>query len=86
MNGFPNQVCISNYRYPEGRHFIGSIVGGCIRYVPCGHYNKDNSCDLPFVHNDEKSEKRIHACALCYFVMGGMINVHRLIQCPLLAT
>jgi len=72
--------------YPDGRSFIGSIVGGCIRYVPCGSYNKDNSCTLPFVHNDEKGEKRIHACALCYFVMGGMINVHRLIQCPLLAT
>ena len=51
-----------------------------------GHYNKNNSCVLPFVHNDDNEEKRIHACALCYFVMGGMINVHRLIQCPLLAT
>ena len=75
-----------NCRYPDGRQFIGSIVGGCIRFIPCGHYNKDNSCDLEFVHNDQNDEKRIHACALCYYVLGGMINVHRLIQCPILAT
>jgi len=73
-------------KYPDGRQFIGSIVGGCIRFIPCGHYNKDNSCDLEFVHNDQNDEKRIHACALCYYVLGGMINVHRLIQCPILAT
>ena len=73
-------------RLPDGRQFIGSIVGGCVRFIPCGHYNKDNSCDLKFVHNDQNDEKIIHACALCYFVLGGMINVHRLIQCPILAT
>jgi len=67
-------------KYPDGRQFIGSIVGGCIRFIPCGHYNKDNSCDLEFVHNDQNDEKRIHACALCYYVLGGMINVHRLIH------
>lgn len=72
-------------KFPEGRQFIGSIVGGCIRYVPCGSYNKDNSCDQSFVHDDSNGEKRIHSCALCYFAMGGMINTHRLIQCPLLA-
>ena len=73
------------FRFPNGRQFLGSIVGSCVRYVPCGRFNKDNSCDATFMHTDKNFEKRIHSCALCYFASGGLINDHRLIQCPLLA-
>ena len=27
---------------------------------------------------------RIHACALCYYALCGMINFHHLAKCPLL--
>lgn len=73
-------------KFPDGRQFVGSIVGACIRFVPCAQFNKDNSCqEKNMVHTDENGEKRIHSCALCYFAMGGMLNCHRVIQCPLLA-
>merc|ERR1712008_525995 len=63
-------------KYPDGRQFIGSIVGGCIRFIPCGHYNKDNSCDLEFVHNDQNDEKIILACRFCYFVLHRRNDKH----------
>ena len=72
-------------KYPDGRVFVGSLVGGCVRYVPCGSFNKDNSCPMSFVHPDLNGEQRIHSCALCYFALCGMINLHRLSQCPLLS-
>ena len=68
----------------DSRAFIGSLVGACTQFVPCGRFNKDNSCPKDFIHNDQNHEKRIHACLLCYFVFSGMINIHRLPQCPLL--
>ena len=72
-------------KYPDGRMFVGSLVGGCVRYVPCGAFNKDNSCSMAFVHPDQHGEQRIHSCLLCYFALCGMINLHRLSQCPLLS-
>jgi hypothetical protein len=70
---------------PNGIKLVNELIEDRTGYVPCGHFNKDNSCDLPFVHLNEKNENMIHSCALCYFVLSGLINVHLLKKCPLLS-
>ena len=67
----------------DSRSFVGSLVGGCIRFVPCGSFNKDNSCPEEFIHSLD-NQSRIHSCALCYFALCGMITSHRVTNCPLL--
>ena len=73
------------FRAPNGIKLVNALIEDRTGYVPCGHFNKDNSCDLPFVHLNEKNENMIHSCALCYFVLSGLINVHLLKKCPLLS-
>ena len=68
----------------DSRSFIGSLVGACTQFVPCGNFNKDDSCSEDFIHTDKNCEKRVHSCVLCYFVLSGMISMHRLPKCPLL--
>ena len=71
-------------RQPSTREFIGNIVGDSISHVPCGLYNQNDSCDMPLTHFGKNGEKRIHACALCYFTLRGMISLHRQNHCHLL--
>jgi len=70
---------------PNGIQLVNDLIEDRTKYLPCGQFNKDNSCDLPFVHLNEKNENMIHSCALCYFVLSGLINVHLLRKCPLLS-
>ena len=74
----------TDYVDDDSRSFIGSLVGACTQFVPCGKFNKDDSCSQDFIHTDKNGEKRIHSCVLCYFVLSGMISMHRLPNCPLL--
>ncbi len=60
----------------------GSLEG---KFVPCPFFNKDNSCDNPPVHLGTDFTNQIHACALCFFTLDGMINLHQLCNCPLLS-
>lgn len=81
-----NYATAIDQKHAKTRGFVGSLVGGCVRFIPCGAYNKDNSCpSKSTLHSDKSCEKRIHSCVLCYFVLSGMINMHRLPKCPLLA-
>ena len=73
------------FRAPNGIQLVNDLIEDRTKYLPCGQFNKDNSCDLPFVHLNEKNENVIHSCALCYFVLSGLINVHLLRKCPLLS-
>ena len=73
------------FRAPNGIQLVNDLIEDRTKYIPCGQFNKDNSCDLPFVHLNEKNENMIHSCALCYFVLSGLINVHLLRKCPLLS-
>ena len=73
------------FRAPNGIQLVNDLIEDRTKYLPCGQFNKDNSCDLPFVHLNEKNENMIHSCALCYFVLSGLINVHLLRKCPLLS-
>ena len=75
----------SLYRSPNGMKLVQKIVEDRNGYNPCGRFNKDNSCDLSFVHSNDKNENIIHSCALCYFALSGLINIHRLPKCPLLS-
>ena len=77
---FFNLIC----RNPNGIKLVNELIEDRTGYVPCGQYNKDNSCALPFVHQNDKGENMIHCCALCYFVLSGLINIHLLRKCPLL--
>lgn len=52
--------------------------------LPCDVYNKTGTCNYPIVHLDSKQDQRIHSCSLCYFILGGLINMHRQSKCPLL--
>jgi len=56
--------------------------------IPCDLFNRDNSCQFPadaLGHLDCKNIQRVHSCTICYFTLGGMINMHRQTECPLLA-
>ena len=64
----------------EAKIMIEDLSSGSEGFTPCGYFNKDNSCQTKFLHPDGT----IHICALCYYSLGGMMNVHRLSQCPLL--
>ena len=71
-------------KHSKTRGVLSSLVGDSVPFIPCGAYNKDNSCpDQSTLHSDKNGEKRIHSCVLCYFVLS-MINMHRLSKCPLL--
>jgi len=82
-------------RFPDVRKVMGRLVRTCVRdakggtepgtYVPCDLYNQDDSCYEELVHYDSTSNRRIHSCTICYFSLGGMINLHRQTQCPLLS-
>ena len=78
-----NYASAIDEKHAKSRGFIGLLVGKA-KFRPCGYYNKDNSCRLNTLHSDKNNEKRIHSCALCYFVFCGMINMHFLKKCPLL--
>ena len=51
---------------------------------PCVFFNRDNSCDKPFIHNETEDTSNIHSCALCYYTLSGLVNVHTISKCPLL--
>ena len=70
---------------PDGRPLISLLTDKTVNYVPCGLFNKSNSCDKPFTHDEKEDEVKIHACSLCYFALCGMINAHRQSKCPLLS-
>ena len=87
-------------RFPDVRKVMGRLVrsvppGGArgqspdsTPYVPCDLYNQNNSC--PYARDsltcrDARGNMRIHSCTICYFSMGGMINLHRQTMCPLLS-
>ena len=75
---------ILHYRETNGLQLVKDLNEDRTKYLPCGQFNKDNSCDLPFVHLNEKNENLIHGCALCYHALYGLINIHLLRKCPLL--
>lgn len=86
--------------FPDLRRVIGYIVktdisnNGSLRersdskgsdqLLPCDIYNKADTCNYPMLHLDANQDQRIHSCSLCYFSLGGLINLHRQTKCPLL--
>ena len=89
------QKCCHDYaneldkRYPDVRKVMGRLVKTNSDLVPCDVYNQSGTCnrvrgDGQIVHPDENGSRRIHSCSMCYFSMGGMINLHHQNQCPLL--
>jgi len=80
-------------RFPDVRKVMGRLVKTAVSdqfpdrvYVPCDKYNQlGDDCGTPFVYQDARGNWRIHACTICYFTMGGMINLHRQTRCPLLS-
>ena len=57
---------------------------GCNRLLPCDIYNQSDKCPYGLLHLDSKQDQSIHSCSLCYFSLGGLINLHRQTRCPLL--
>ena len=84
-------------RYPGLRRIVGRLVKTIIpdkinsagnNIVPCDSYNRDNSCQFPadaIGHLDARHVQRIHSCTICYFSLGGMMNIHPHTECPLLS-
>jgi hypothetical protein len=54
------------------------------RLLPCDVFNQSDKCPYTLLHLDSKQDQRIHSCSLCYFTLGGLINMHRQTRCPLL--
>lgn len=54
------------------------------RLLPCDIFNQSDKCPYTLLHLDSKQDQRIHSCSLCYFTLGGLINMHRQTRCPLL--
>ena len=85
------------YRYPGLRRIVGRLVKSVLPdpiksvgsiMIPCDSFNRDNSCPYPsdaIGHLDARHVQRIHSCTICYLTLGGMINIHRQTECPLLS-
>ena len=71
-------------RFPDVRSVMGRLVRTDGSFVPCDLYNQNDSCPKDYIHFDANRASRIHSCTICYFSMGGMVNMHRQTQCPLL--
>lgn len=92
-----NYTEILDARYPGLRRIVGRLIKSVIPdpinsvgsiLIPCQLYNLDNSCPFPadaIGHLDAKHVQRVHSCTICYFTLGGMVNVHRQTECPLLS-
>lgn len=65
-----------------GLDLVETLVEDRFGYIPCSQFNQTNTCSSQdFVH----SENRIHSCALCFYSLNGLINIHYLSKCPLLS-
>ena len=85
------------HRYPGLRRIVGRLVKSVLPdpiksvgsiMIPCDSFNRDNSCPYPsdaIGHLDARHVQRIHSCTICYLTLGGMINIHRQTECPLLS-
>lgn len=81
-------------KYPDFRRMMGRTVlnqlpVGNQKVLPCGPYNKNDSCphkSADSILHAGPVGMSIHACSLCYFCLGGLFNFHRQDRCPLLNT
>ena len=85
---FPDLRRVANYlvltEVPKGFSRERRGTKSSNRLIPCDIYNQSDDCPYALLHLDSKDEQRIHSCSLCYFTLGGLINLHRQTRCPLL--
>ena len=92
------QKCSNEYAkeldatFPDLRRVVGCLVKTDLadtnessHLLPCDIYNQHDKCNYPMLHLDASQTQRIHSCSLCYFTLGGLINLHRQPSCPLLS-
>ena len=78
--------------FPDLRRVVGCLVKTDVPdknesspLLPCDIYNQHDTCNYPMLHLDANQKQRVHSCSLCYFTLGGLINLHRQPSCPLLS-
>ncbi len=76
------------FRSTDGRSLLSSVIKSGNseerKLRPCGHFNKNDTCSQPPIHVDSNYAMCIHSCALCYYALHGLINMHSVAYCPLL--